>query len=538
LPATDPCPCRSEFSLGVCHAPANTYAFEPSARSLLKYAIPAHIGDAQAADVARSLQEAGPYSVTTAGRLWHFGHGGPLRPFTILPLLRDRAKDGTPDSYLVRPAFEGIQNWPPGPYPSEAEHSAAEQALVKGMLTWDVDRLFEIRDAVGSLIHHATADALEERLPRMVTAIKTALPSATLDVVRSNLRALGAAAIVRNLSLFQEIHPQTIAGAYSSDSSSYGAPYYFFHPAPHYELLANINFPQTHAFGVRLGLEAYLIVDYGQDVTLDPLEASERRARDIGGRLLMTPRGDSFTTRGFPEFTPARRHFLRAWVTSRLNYLYSHLTALCAAPVGENDCIDPTPLFKDLLTLEDIVALTQLIATSSDPALRRLLFFDLVDRYVQLGGASRRADAILNDDKIAAIIAALDPGLQSARPAVADYLQESWARVGDGLWAGILDPAARAAGALNVHAPGQPERVLPRAALLPELLVALRNATHGYHLRSRTFEQFLTRHSGMLPDDVRELAIGLWFGLLSSPVLFWPDASRFNHMVRVGTIPE
>jgi hypothetical protein len=436
-------------------------------------------------------------------------------------------------------AFQAIQHWPPGPYPSHEDHDNAEQALIETSLTWKLDGLFRVREAVGTLFHDMSAQDLQARLPLIAKALKTALPNATLDLIRGDLRALGAAPMARFLSQIEQVHPDIINQAYQAEDTTYGAPYYFFHPAPHYELLANINFPLTFAFGIRLGLEAYLIVDFGQEVTLEPLEASERRARDIGARLLMTPRADVFSTSRFPRLTPNRRHFLRAWITARLNYLYVQLAGLHAAPVKADGCIDTGPLWKDLLTLEDILALTQLIATSSDPALRRLLFFDLMDRYAELGGSpGRKVSDLLNDQHIARILEALDPDLHDTRPILDEYIRGAWQRVCNDLWSGVLDPAAREAGTLNIQAPNEPPEVLSKTEFTPRMMYALRNTTHGYHLHKMAFEQFLTRHSGMLPDAVRELAIGLWFGLLSSPSVYWPSAERFGRYARVGNIAD
>lgn len=538
MPLDAPCACRSGLHERACHAPANTYGYAPAQPATLSYAVPAHITDAIAAQLATMLDTWGPYTVTLASRQLRLMQRAPMRLLTLIPLLRDRPQDGTPDSYLVRAAFQGLTHWPPGPYPTPEEHDGAEQELIQKSLTWDLDRLFRIREAVGSLFHDVSPDALALRLPEIVSAIKTALPNATLDLVRFDASALGAAPVCRFLSMIEQVHPDVLAQAYAADETTYGAPYYFFHPAPHYELLANINFPYTHACGIRLGLQAYLILDYGQDITLQPIEAAERRARDIGARLLMTPRSDAIASKRFPAFTPQRRHFLRAWITARLNYIFAHLAGVHAARLRPDGCIDTGLLLKDLLILEDILALTQLIATSSDPALRRLLFFDLMDRYTQLGGTKRTVKDVLNDNYISGLIDNLDPTLEDSRPLVAEYLQDAWSRVCSGLWDGVLDQSARAAGQLDISTPPSAPQILTRSEFMPKMMYALRNTTHGYHLDWSAFEQYLTRHTGMLPDAVRELAIGLYFALLSSPERFWTDADRFTHYQRVGQLSD
>src|SRR5262249_39400109 len=153
---------------------------------------------------------------------------------------------------------------------------------------------------------------------------------------------------------------------------------------------------------------------------------------------------------------------------------------------------DTTPIWKDLLTLKDIVALTQLITTTSDPTVIRLLFFDLIDRFGQLGGApKRKAHDILCESFIARLAESIGDDLLDLRPVLRDYLLESWRRFVDGIWDGVLSQDARDARVINVAPPGETPKLLAASEFVPQFVRVLRNTTHGYHLDHRAFETYL-----------------------------------------------
>src|SRR5207245_5038633 len=116
------------------------------------------------------------------------------------------------------------------------------------------------------------------------------------DVLRMRPEALTASALVRTLALLRHMNVSEVSSILQSDTATSGNPSYSFSPEPYFELLANVNFPRTSAFGIRFGLEAYIIVDYGREINLEPIEATERRARDVRARIMLTPRTDMITS--------------------------------------------------------------------------------------------------------------------------------------------------------------------------------------------------------------------------------------------------
>jgi hypothetical protein len=374
--------------------------------------------------------------------------------------------------------------------------------------------------------------ALEDGLQELVLTLRTAFPQATMDVLRLHPSTLTDPILVRILALMPLMTIPELTRTLEAPASD---PYLhsLFSPESHFELLANLSFPRVYSFGVRLGPEAYVIVDYGQDLQLDALEWSERRARDVGASLLART-SSVLRTRPFPSMRPEDRHFLRAWLTRRLNFLFSHLCNLHSIQPSNSGAIDTTALLKDLLTIKDIVGLTQLVATSSDPTVIRLVFFDLIDRFGQLGGApKRKIDVILSNEFIHGLSEAIDEDLLDLRPVLRKYLLDSWQRFVDGIWEGVISEEARDARVINVAPPGEHPVLWEGSGFASRIARVLRNTTHGYHLDFRAFETYLVRHSGTLPDSVRELAIALWLCLIACPQRFWPDQDRFEGMEKI-----
>lgn len=525
------CPCKSGRLRSVCHGPLLAEAWAPVSPAPVTYAIPEHFTGGDADFFGDKLVTETGASVIREDRIWRISPTPPAPTFLLVPFLRDDVPARQSRVTVMRDAFDRITFWPPGPHPDSGARSEAQQRLLAATAATTPDELFEVRDAVGTLLDFPDLASLNDNVPNVVAALKTAFPCATLDVLRMTRQSLTASSVARVLSMMRYMEPQQLRATLERDSASRSGPFYFFNPEPYFELLANINYPVTTAFGIRFGLEAYVIVDYGRDINLAPLDWAERRARDIGGRVMMTPRSDTLVTRALPGFTLETRHFLRAWLTRRLSCLFAHLTSLACASRDSAGNIVTDNLWKDMLTIEDIVALTQIIATTSDPAVQRLVFFDIIDRYGQLGGRPwRRADAILSDSFIRDLADSLDAGLEDMRDPVREYLMESWTRVVDGLWGGVLDATSRERHEFRTSLPGEAPTSLTGAAFISELLRVLRNTTHGYDLSNRNFERYLTTHTGTLPDGVRELAIGLWFALLSSPEKFWPPGDRFTRL--------
>lgn len=531
------CPCRSGRLESVCHEPALRRAYEPVDAGSLTYIVPPHFSDDDAGLFAAQLVEHSGYNVEREGPTWRITPKPALPTFLAIPLLRDDVPPARLRVNLVKDAFRGIRYWPPGPYSDESSIRSAQQEFVNSTHSWSVDQFFQIREAFARLIHLPSESALVDALPGLLRTVKTGLPNASVDVVRIHPHGLAAASVVRLLGLMPYMEAAELRALPEMDPKGRGGPFYFFNPEPYFELLANINYPRTSAFGIRFGLEAYVIVDYGDQVTLPPLDASERRARDIGGRVLLAPRTDTIETKAFPRYSIEDRHFLRAWLGQRLNFLFAHLTTLHAAPKDEGGNVLTTQLWKDLLTVEDIVGLTQIVATTSDQAVLRLVFFDLIDRYCQLGGdPERKTNEFLHDAFIVKLAASLGEDLVDLKEPLREWLLDSWTRVSDEVWAGAVRDSERASRKFKVSLPGEDLKELEGSEFVSSWFNAMRNTTHGYHLRGKTFERFLTRHECVLPNAVRELAIALWLCFMASPQHFWPDGKRFSSLRMVDPV--
>jgi hypothetical protein len=218
---------------------------------------------------------------------------------------------------------------------------------------------------------------------------------------------------------------------------------------------------------------------------------------------------------------------LRLWLARRLNNLFAQLSYLGSFASQGDRVIRPLQQWKDLLTVRDIVWLTEPLITTSSPVVMKLLFFDVLDRYRGLSGRGLK-DLLSASFLLNKAVPAIDPELGEFRAAVQNFIRTGWGRVVDGLWDGIYSKTTRAGDSI-VLGDG---RAYTKEQFASVALSALRNTVHGYQLKqTREFDNVLAHHSGALPDAVRDLAIGLWFALLSKPSLFWGNRARMDLMV-------
>lgn len=521
------CFCKSGRPRDACHVPLLTETYRSINSDQLLYQLPPHVTRNQSRFYAGRLTTELGYEVDDVGYpKWTLRPRADVIPFRLIPLMRPIAHD--PELSAIKGLFRGIERWPTDPPTSPDAREEATRRLVRVSAGWSAEELHTAREAFVSLLRFADPDALDAGLGDLVLAVRTAFPQATIDVLRLDPRTLADPMLIRVLALMPLMEIRDLTHILTAPATD---PYRIslFYPESHFELLGNLCFPRVFSFGVRLGPEAYVILDYGQDLLLEAHDWTERRARDVGPSLYAGP-GSTVRARPFPSMRPEDRHFLRAWLARRLNFLFTHLCNLHSTSLG--GAVDTTPLWKDLATIKDIVALTQIVATSSDPAIIRLVFFDLLDRYVELGGRARKVDDLLSRTFIESLAEAIGDDLLDLQPVVREYLLDSWKGLVDGLWAGVLDPDARDARAINVSPPAAPPVVYSGEDYASRMIRVLRNTTHGYHLHHRAFELYVSRHSGVLPDSVRELAIGLWLALVACPHMFWP-ADRFSGMHKV-----
>lgn len=526
------CPCDSERPRAACHEPILTEFYRASRSEPIRYDLPGHVNPNQSRFVADRVSLETSYAVESTEGQWQLQpRNSSVSSFVLLPLVRPTV---SPNVRATADAFAGVGGWPDDAVSDEQRHEA-EQTFIRTAVRWTPDDLHKVREAFVTLLKYPSPAALQAGLEEIIRTIHTAFPNATVDVLRMHRRTLSDPILIRILAMMPHMEVQRMVEILQEPITD---PYArsAFNPEAYFELLTNVSFPRVFGFGMRLGAEVYVIVDYGEDVTVEPVELNERRARDIGATLF-TAANLTTRVRAFPSMRHADRHFLRAWITRRLNYLFSHLTNL-GASVTERGTIDPMPLWKDLLTVKDIVALTQLLVTSADPTIIRLLFFDLLDRYCELGGSPKRhIETILSDSYITGVADTIGEDLLDLRPVLRDYLLESWRRYQDGIWSGVLDREARDSRTVNLAGPKATPEIVGGADFVSQISGVLRNTTHGYHLRRDAFEKFLVRHNGLLPDSVRELAIAFWMCLLACPHRFWPNADRFSGMDRFQREP-
>jgi len=354
-------------------------------------------------------------------------------------------------------------------------------------------------------------------------------PQGCIDLVWKDKACLSHPSLLRMLAQQELLSLDEIKDGLFAGRGPFGTWYLTLDPGPFFSVLRHIGYPSVTGFEL-FGAEFGFVVDYGADVDFPSLEALDRRLRGTQTWLFAEREEPSMRriTTGLGS-----RHKLRVWLSRRLNNLFAQLGYLGAFADPITNTIRPVQQWEDLLTLRDIASITELLLTTSEPALAKLLFFHLVDRYRGLGNRSvaQLLSAPFLTKKVAS---AIDPGLAEFREPVQRLMREGWTRVVEGLWDGIYSKTIRAGNHITLS----DGKTLDKDAFASKALQALRNTLHGYNLqRTGEFETVLSHHHGALPAAVRELALGLWFGLLSSPALFWGSRARLHLMAPQAAAP-
>jgi hypothetical protein len=516
------CACGSGLPPHECHEALLTEQFEAPQDQDLFFTPPPHILRESLAGLAENISAAGVLKTELRedGRL-SVALAGPLQHLRHYPVTRQPARE----VQYREPPLRDVAIWPPIDLVSPERLQRCREALSAPRevgLEW----LRRIQNALVGLTIKNSAEEMLKGLEEAVPLLLHSFPAATVDCL---LLAPVCHTGPRAPSILASLHMQPVdeilSRLKSKKTAATGPHYIRFDPVPYFSILHNLAFPFVTGFS--FGHASFsLQVDYGEPVLLPTRTRDDRDARDIYAGLFSAPYKS-------PELVPrmsnlATRHLLRAWLTRRLNYLFAHLTApgTFASASGE---YDPEHQWQDMLTVDDIVTLTGMLLTESQPTTTRLLFFDLMDRYAVLHDRQGNPSFVLNAEFVAALADAMDPGLGPLKDVIAADLRGAWADCRDSLWSGLLDESMRTGNELVIRAPdGTEEERLTKDQFATRILETLRNTTHGYDLKRDQFRRLLMRHNCLLPEAVRYLALGFWFGFMSKPSAFWGNRANFG----------
>jgi len=347
-------------------------------------------------------------------------------------------------------------------------------------------------------------------------------PKACIDLVWKDQACIRHPSLLSALARLDLMPIEEIIDTLFAYRRPFGTWHLSFEPGPFFSVLKQISYPAITGFDL-FREEFGLVIDYGAEVNFPSLEDLEQSLRGVLSWVL-AGREDP-PIRKFTSGSGTRGK-LRLWLARRLNNLFAQLSYLGSFADQSDGTIQPVRQWKDLLTVRDMVSLTESLITTSDTAVMKLLFFDVVDRYCGLSGRAV-SDLLSASFLLNRVIPAIDPELAEFREAIQDLIRTGWQRTVEGLWDGVYSKTVRA-GDRIVLRDGRSHTKEKFASIT---LKALRNTLHGYQLeRSGEFENVLAYHSGALPSAVRDLAIGLWFALLSKPSLFWGNRARMDLM--------
>jgi len=457
---------------------------------------------------------------------WEFRLAQPVRFIRHYPVVRP-AEGGS--LYLFRRILENCNTWAEmmEVIPPERRQQAYERLRVNKALARP-DELDQFQQDLAAVLACPTASGLPESVGDAGAFLLERFPQGCIDLVWKDQACLRYASFVSMLALQALIPIGQIDDMLFAERSPFGIWHLTFDPGPFFSVLKQIGYPAITGLDL-FGAEFGFVIDYGADVNLPPLEVLEERLRGVHSWVLGG--SEDLSIRKFTTGLGSR-HKLRLWLARRLNNLFAQLGYLGSFASQRDGMVQPVRQWKDLLTVRDIVSLTESLITTSDFVTMKVLFFDIVDRYCGLSGRGVNellsASFLLNK-----LVPSIDPELAEFRAGIQDLVRSGWHRMVDGLWDGIYSKTTRT-GDKIVLADG---KSYGKDAFASVTLKALRNTVHGYQLeRSREFDKVLAYHSGILPAAVRDIAMGLWFALLSRPSLFWGSRARLDLMV-VDTAP-
>jgi hypothetical protein len=425
---------------------------------------------------------------------------------------------------IFRAVLENCNTWIeiPEVIPPERRQQAYERLRVNQPLRRP-EELDQFQQDMAAVLACPKASDLPASVHAAGVFLLDRFPQGCIDLVWKDEACVRHASLLSGLARQALMPIQQIKDMLFAERGPFGTWYLTFDPGPFFSVLKQIGYPAITGFDL-FGVEFGFVIDYGAEVNFPSLEDLERRLRGVHNWVLTG--GEDPSMRKFTTGLGSR-HKLRLWLARRLNNLFAQLSYLGSFANQRDGIIQPVRQWKDLLTVRDIVCLTESLITTSDIVVMKLLFFDIVDRYCGLSG--RGVDDLLSASfLLKKVVTAIDPELAEFREAIQDLIRTGWPRMVEGLWDGIYSKTTRA-GDKVVLGDGRPHGKEEFASIT---LKALRNTVHGYQLeRSGEFEKVLARHCGALPDAARDLAIGLWFALLSQPSLFWGNRARMNLMV-------
>jgi len=513
----DLCPCGSLFSFDKCHGLLEAERYAPPKGETLLYQPPAW----WSAETARLIAGRYAYDVRVRGDgQWEFRLPGPVRFIRHYPIVRPA--DGERLAFFRKP-LQNCTTWfeLQETISVERRREAFERLRVHHELKRPED-LDSFQQDMAAVLACPAAEDLPESVHAAGVFLLDRFPQGSIDLVWKDEACLSQTSLITILAQSEVLSKNEIRDSLFSERGPSGTWYLTLDPGPFFSVLRQVGYPSVTGFEL-FGGEFGFLVDYGADVDFPSLETLDRRLRTAGAQLFAGNEEPSMRkiTTGLGS-----RHRLRVWLSRRLNNLFAQLVYLGTFADPVTLTIRPVQQWKDLLTVRDIVSITELLLTTSDPTVLKLLFFDLVDRYRGLGGRSVR-DLLSGAFLIRKVIRAMDPELAEFREGIQRLMGEGWNRVVDGLWDGVYSKGIRAVNQITLC----DGKTLDKQAFASEALNALRNTLHGYgSAGAGEFERVLAHHHGGVPDAVRDLALGLWFGLLSSPTLFWGKRARLNLM--------
>lgn len=517
------CWCQSGLPASACHVAHHNEAFTPRHPRDLHYTPPSHISQSRLVELARNLTS-GDTGITVTpleDARFKVALAAPTQLLRHYPVFRH----APPQARYESPPLNLASFWP-----------HLEAPTIDIQACWDTLRsprqieaaeLRSFHSAIYGAVLRNTPDDTAACLKDLLPYFLQHFPHGTVDCVIFSPLCIRGPRAQTNLAALHMQPLDELMSRYNSDKTDAGGPHYIgFDVEPFYSTLNNISFPMSTGFVVKHS-SFCLLFDYGAPIGIPVDSVRERAARDVTVQLF-APSTTTLTPR---LASPGARHLLRVWLARRLNSLFAHLSAPDTY-AAKTDYYDPEKQWQDMLTVHDIATITNLLLTESQQTIAVLLFFDLVDRYAALRGPGASPLDVLSRRFVDRVAAHMDSGLGPLQTVLASDLTDSWTRVRDELWNGLLDAKERSAESLTVRrADGTVEETLSKDLFARNMLYALRNTTHGYALGSRRFGRYLVRHNGKIPEAVRYLALGLWFGLLSKPQLFSGGRADFGSLV-------
>ncbi|HET7251819.1 MAG TPA: hypothetical protein VFI79_18400 [Gemmatimonadales bacterium] len=465
-----------------------------------------------------------PYDVSvSAASGWDIRLREPLEWFALQPVLRPTA--GGP--LLYAPDLQDCRLWEHLPSLNPSAIRSATNDLRDLSECNTASELAILENGLYAACHGNDVSGASQNIRTAAARFSQLFPTGSVDLLLKRRTWLTAPALIRTLGRVATLPASEIRDMIATDHDQAGVDHFDLKPRPYFGV--SLLLERTSMNGLVIGsLEYDIIFDFGRPFKLVRDGEHLHRLRGEGMEDITSVHHRLDASLTSIESDATERLWMRVWLTRRLAELFSTLVYLGSYASRNSMIIDPISQWADLCTVRDLTVLVGRLSVADDPTLVALLTFDILDRYCAMSG--RHIAQLLQQKFLKRISEAMALERGGVISRIRRMFDEARRTLVDSVWQGVLAGSIRAGEEIAITDRSGRTKIMSREQFAAGLIGALRNTTHGFNLSDYQCEQFFMRHSGVFPMELRDVAIGLFWGFLICPQAF------LERRVRVGLL--